>query len=74
MPSVSAGERNGMDSQTLILVGAVVLSALVAGLGVLHQVAPLTENKVDDKIDGYGQRGMPVLLKLLDWFRARAQK
>lgn len=63
-----------MDSHTLMVAGLAVAAFLVGGLTALHQVAPLTENKTDDKIDEYGQKALPVLAKVLEFFRGRAAK
>jgi hypothetical protein len=63
-----------MDLDTLYLVGAIVAAFLVGGVTALRSVAPLTENKIDDKALELGEKSMPVLVKVLEFFRARAAK
>lgn len=60
-----------MDMETLMLVGACVAAFLVGAVTTLRAVAPLTENKTDDKLLEAGEKAMPFLLKALDFFRSR---
>lgn len=60
-----------LNSHVLLVVGLAVSAFLVGGLTALHQVAPHTETKVDDKVDEYGQKVLPFAARVLEFLQGR---
>jgi hypothetical protein len=60
-----------MDTSTLVLIGSIVVSVLTGGLVALKAVAPHTETKIDDKAVEYGEKALPVMVRVLEWLRSK---
>jgi hypothetical protein len=59
------------DTSTLIAVGSAVVAFVGGALMALRSVAPHTETKVDDKIVEYGDKALPLMVRVLEWLRSR---
>lgn len=58
-----------MDTGTLVTVLAVVIGVVTGALTALKAVAPHTETKLDDKAVEYGEKALPLMVRLLEWLR-----
>jgi hypothetical protein len=58
-----------MDTATIVTVLAVVVGVLTGAITALKAVAPHTETKLDDKAVEYGDKALPLMVRLLEWLR-----
>ncbi len=52
-----------------LALGGGLLAFLTGALGALRAVAPYTETKVDDKIVEVGDKALPLMVRVLEYFR-----
>lgn len=58
-----------MDTATVLTIVGVAVAFMTGVLTALRSVAPHTETKADDKLVEYGDKALPLMVRLLEHLR-----
>lgn len=57
------------DTETMLMIGGALVAFLTGTINALRVVAPHTETKLDDKAVELGEKALPLMVRLLNYFR-----
>lgn len=60
------------DISTVTVVVSAAVGVLTGALIALKAVAPHTETKIDDKAVEYGEKALPLMVRLLEYLRGKS--